>query len=166
MIINYPDSEELDLSMRKELHTLFKNLEEGVSEFTFANIYLFRNKNSYRISNLGQNKYLITGTRKGESFFLLPFGLPDSRLLDKLFKEYSTLKLVTEKQASLLSELGYTVIADRDNFDYLYLRENLAKLNGRKYHKKRNLINSFINNYSYSGRPLKGKYIKDALMIL
>ncbi|MEA5091886.1 hypothetical protein SDC9_12676 [bioreactor metagenome] len=32
---------------------------------------------------------------------------------------------------------------DRDNWDYVYLREKLATLSGRKYHGKKNHVNSF-----------------------
>ena len=35
---------------------------------------------------------------------------------------------------------------DRDNWDYVYDREKLATLSGRKYHSKKNHYNAFIKN--------------------
>lgn len=38
-------------------------------------------------------------------------------------------------------------IEDRDNWDYVYLREKLASLSGRKYHGKKNHYNAFKKEY-------------------
>ncbi|MBI5559795.1 MAG: DUF2156 domain-containing protein [Deltaproteobacteria bacterium] len=151
--------------MRKELHSLFSMLKEGVSEFTFANIYLFREAHNYRISRLGDN-FLITGSDGGERFFMLPFALPSSRLLNELFERFSSMKCVSEKTKETLAGLGFKVTEDRDNFDYLYSREEMSRLSGRKFHRKKNLVNAFISRYSYEGRPLTAKYVADALDVL
>ena len=38
----------------------------------------------------------------------------------------------------------------RRHWDYLYSVTDLAELKGRKYHKKKNLLNQFVKNYNYS----------------
>lgn len=43
----------------------------------------------------------------------------------------------------------YIFIEDRDTFDYVYLRENLANLSGRKYHSKRNHITAFNKKFNW-----------------
>jgi hypothetical protein len=55
---------------------------------------------------------------------------------------------------------------DRDNFDYLYSRTDLAGLHGRKFSKKRNMVHAFINNYEYCGKPLLEEHLPEALNIL
>jgi hypothetical protein len=40
-------------------------------------------------------------------------------------------------------------IDERDFYDYVYLRENLALLSGKKYQPKRNHINNFKKRYNY-----------------
>lgn len=162
----YPESAELTLGIRHELHPLFKKLTSGVSEFTFASIYLFRGAHNYRVSALGGGLYIITG-RDGETpFFMLPFGLPDAEVLRGLFEKHSSMKCVTEEQAPYLTEAGYAVSEDRDNFDYLYEREELSTLAGRRYHRKKNLVNFFTGHYDYEGRPLIEEYIPDAVAVL
>ena len=62
--------------------------------------------------------------------------------------------------------LHYAVVADRDNFDYLYRRSDMAELRGRKFHKKRNLLNYFRLHHEYTHRPLTADSINDAEDIL
>lgn len=166
MIPFYPNFADLALDLRPELHPLFQCLKEGISEFTFANLYLFRETHNYQISKSTNDLYVISGRDNNVPFFMLPFGLPERTLLDELFYKFNSMKCVSEGQAVNLTEMGYLVREDRDNFDYLYLREELAKLPGSKFHKKRTLINAFIDSYSYEGKPLTRNYIGDVLIVL
>lgn len=166
MIPNYPETTEITMALRPALHPLFQALPDGISEFVFANIYLFRETHNYRVTQIGSNCIAILGRDGSEPFFMLPFGLPEKSMLDQLFTERHCLKAATESQAQQLSNMGYHVHEDRNNFDYLYSREELAKLTGRKFHKKQNLVNAFINNYSYEGKPLLQEYIPHARQVL
>ncbi|MDD2465456.1 MAG: DUF2156 domain-containing protein [Desulfobulbus sp.] len=151
---------------RSLLHPMFRELRDGISEFTFANIYLFRKAHSYRLTRLADGTIALLGQDNGQPFFMLPFGLPESGLLAQLFQNHALLKAASKEQASRLAELGYRVLEDRDNFDYLYRRQDLAVLGGRYYHKKRNLIKAFVSNHTYAARPLREEYIADAVQVL
>jgi len=166
MIPNYPQSIEITMDLREVLHPLFQTLKEGISEFAFASIYLFRDVYHYHFSKLDDHLFVITGNDDSQPFFMLPFGFPEKLQLHELFENHSYMKAATENQAQELADQGYIATEDRDNFDYLYSREELAKLAGRKFHKKKNLVNAFINNYNYEGKPLLDEYIPDALEIL
>ena len=166
MIPNYPDSCSLSLELRPELHTRFQALEEGISELTFANFYLYRAKYGYAVSRLEEEQYLFTGRDSKGSCCQLPVGLPEPGRLLELFHQWKRMKTVSEPQAARLEDLGCTVDEDRDNFDYLYLRSDLAELKGKRYHKKRNLVNAFLNNYTYEGRPLTEDHKEDAFAVL
>lgn len=162
----YPLAVEISLAHRPLVHPLFQTLPEGISEFTFANIYLFRQGHNYRLSRLPDGHLVLLGRDGEQCFFMSPFGLPDKALLDSLMAENSRMKCVSITQKPQLEALGYAVAADRDNFDYLYSRRELAELSGRKFMKKRNLIKAFVNNHHYEGRPLLDEYLGDALAIL
>ena len=96
--------------------------------------------------------------------------MPDTPTLARLFKDHAYLKNMSETQCQSerirLEGDGFSVSEDRDNFDYLYNRHDLAELSGKAYHKKRNLVNAFINSYSYEQKCLDKGTLKDALAVL
>ncbi|HER63048.1 MAG TPA: DUF2156 domain-containing protein [Desulfobacteraceae bacterium] len=165
MIPLYPRTAELALIQRPTLHPLFRELPDGISEFTFANLYLFRKTHHYRVARLKEGPIIFLGHDR-QPFFMAPFMLPDPAVLKELFAHHRAMKCVSESQAVTLASLGFLVEEDRDNFDYLYLRRDLAELTGRKFSKKRNLIKAFLNNFDYEGRPLLEEHIPDALRVL
>jgi hypothetical protein len=166
MIAEYPDSAELSMDMRPVLHPKFQALAEGISEFTFANIYLFRRTHNYRISRLEDGLFVITGRDNENPFFMLPFGLPDKNIIRQLFDNYQTVKVATAGQAEKFTAMGYYASEDRDNFDYLYSLKDLVNLTGRKFHRKKNLLNIFVKNNECQAKPLLEEYRDDALQIL
>lgn len=55
-------------------------------------------------------------------------------------------------EASFPEEFKF--LPERDYFDYIYLKEDLINLTGKKYQPKRNHINKFKKNYSYEYKPI------------
>jgi hypothetical protein len=49
---------------------------------------------------------------------------------------------------------AFTIIPDRNYYDYIYLRDDLLHLTGKKYQPKRNHINRFRKLYDYQYIPL------------
>ena len=58
------------------------------------------------------------------------------------------------------------IYEERDFFDYLYLREDLQHLKGRKYQPKRNHINKFTSKYQWEFTQLNSKNCFDCLPLL
>ncbi|MDO5674675.1 MAG: DUF2156 domain-containing protein [bacterium] len=166
MLASYPDSTPVILELRPLLHPLFQQVQSGISEHTFANIYLFRNTHNYRLTRLADATIAILGRNQEQSFFMLPFGLPETVLLEQLFHDQSMMKCVSASQKTILEEQGYSVREDRDNFDYLYLRHDLAELAGRQFHKKRNLVKAFVSSHDYTAQPLTEEYVPQAIAVL
>lgn len=172
-IQTYPSFSPLNLDMRNELHPGLSLLDDGISEYCFAGLYLFRNAYNYQVAWLpGPSKKLVLkGTKEGEDFYAFPCGLPeDHGLRSSMLNEVSYVKGLAERFADPIriwaEQDARKVHEDRDNFDYLYLREDLATLEGRKYHKKRNHVNAFINNYQYEEKKFCSESIKDAYYVL
>jgi hypothetical protein len=164
-IAEYPGFSEVVLEDRAELHARFQALPDGISELTFANIYLFRDVHRYRVARLEGDLPVISGQDR-EPSFILPFGLPDEDRLGELFSRFGVMRCVSPSQAEELSRMGCRVWEDRDNFDYLYRREDMVGLSGRKFHRKKNLVNLFLRNNTCTGKPLLSEYAGDALAIL
>ena len=177
----YPDFAPIDLETRNEIHPRLLSAGDGISEFTFSNLYLFRNRYQYKIAavNTADNGIIISGETPGQGtrFFMTPCGFPGFDVLDDLFQSHDYWKNIPESllgfeagDSSLgrrLEERGIVVSEDRDNFDYLYLRAELAALSGKKFHKKKNLVNAFLNTWpDHAERPLEKDLIPDALSVL
>lgn len=58
---------------------------------------------------------------------------------------------------------SFYYIPERDYFDYIYLREDLALLKGKKYQSKRNHINNFKKLYSYEYIPITPELVPECL---
>jgi hypothetical protein len=166
MIGSYPNLTELQLPDVLELAPSLRVLPDGLSELTCAGLYCFRNAHHYRIGRLDDGTIILSGADKGTSFFVCPFGLPRPQLLAELFDRFDGLKLASVTQATLLREAGYETFEDRDNFDYLYRRTDLATLAGRAYQKKRNMVHAFEKSHSYEALPISRDRVPDAVEIL
>lgn len=167
----YPEFADINLDMRQILHPKMVMLKDGVSEFSFAGLYLFRKTYQYKLSWLPNDTIIISGVKAGDRVFMLPCGFPENMdLVNDFFARHDYCRCLSESDADsarvMLETNGYVVAEDRDHFDYLYLRKELAALEGRDYHKKRNLINAFINSYTYAEKPLTPENIPDAISVL
>ena len=70
-----------------------------------------------------------------------------------------------EKDKAVLEELypeRFTFTEDRDSFDYIYSREDLVLLSGKKYHSKRNHI-AFFEKQEYQYEELNDKNLSECL---
>lgn len=54
---------------------------------------------------------------------------------------------------------------NRDHFDYLYLRQELAELKGKDFQTKRNHVNKFKKRYDYRFVPLSAEMVPDCLRL-
>jgi len=167
----------LTIDLKSEMHPRLSLTADGVSEFTFSGLYLFRKRYDYRVSRCGPNGgFIVSGTQPetghGMSgrFFMTPCEAPERDVLESLFATHDYWKniseTVLEASRQKLEEWGVAVGEDRDNFDYLYSRRELAELAGKKYHKKRNLVHQFMNAYSHEQRPLTVELVPQAAEIL
>lgn len=57
----------------------------------------------------------------------------------------------------------FCLTEDRNNWDYVYSVSDLATLSGRKYHGKRNHINKFLKEYTYTYEPITKATIPECL---
>ncbi len=169
-IPEYPEFAPITFEMRDELYPRLNLLTDGISEFTFSNLFLFRRAYGYKVSRIPDQTAVISGVKNGEPFFLTPCAVPDRGVLEDLFRNHLYLKNLSESQSESrrvdLEQWGYRIQEDRDNFDYLYNREDLAELSGKAYHKKRNLVNAFLGTCSCEQRPLTKSNVADAVGVL
>ncbi len=166
----YPVFAPLSLEMAREISPHLVKLPDGVSEFSFAGLYLFRHRYNYHVS-FKDCLLIISGELEGKKFFITPCCSTDIATVQELFKTHDYWKLISPaflaKNREMMTAAGFGIIEDRDNFDYLYFRTELATLAGKKFHKKKNHVNSFELNYPvHSVKKLDLVTRKDAQMVL
>jgi hypothetical protein len=151
----YPDSRPLALEDRSLLQPIFDALQPRISELTFAGLWLFRRAHGYRVSRCGDSLLLLGHGYDGHPYALPPLGGDPTAAAARLLADGIPLYGVDDRLLAALSlPAGSTVEEDRDNFDYLYLREDLATLPGNRYHKKKNRINYFLARHDCVIEPL------------
>ncbi|MGI5848730.1 MAG: DUF2156 domain-containing protein [Christensenellales bacterium] len=133
-------------------------------EASFANIFLWGKLWNIKMAVDEYAMYLLLDN--GKRFFMLPpylqdcdinIGKPLKKCEEYMLGRYGTfiMKGFTEEiknktQNDCPGEYVFT--ADRANFEYVYLSSDLCKLEGKKYHAKRNHINKLIKNHSFTYR--------------
>ena len=126
------------------------------NDLNFANLYLLQRK--HKISLCFQDGFLF---RRYDGPYRRGFGFPvgdgdwDAAIsaLEQEAQDRSeplSFCLLTGKQKEILdyyraSQFQYK--SDRGDADYVYLQDDLAKLPGRKYQRKRNAVHQFVNAF-------------------
>ncbi len=135
----------------------FKNRYYENSHSNFTNLFMWRN--AYQIMWTIEDEVLyLKATWEDEEFALQPFG-PEEKMQQAIatwlayFKEQKKPFFMYGIEKSMVLQLeqyrdvGFEIEEDRDNFDYVYFSEDLIQLAGRKYHSKKNHLNSFKKSY-------------------
>lgn len=139
-------------------------------EMNFISIYVW--KRVYENKFYLDDKTLIFRSidEDGNYMFSLPYG--DLKYGMNLIFDYCkrsgiipNLWTSRGKRLDLFREhySSFEFIAQRDNFDYIYNRKDLAELAGKKYHSKRNHISAFSKKYNWTYEPLTNENMEDFL---
>jgi uncharacterized protein len=149
-IPDYPATRLLEPGDKPLFDDLFSRLQPRISEFTFANLYLFRRAHAYRLSMVDDALVLFGSGYGGDAYFLPPLTGSVGSVLSRLFGDGFLLYGADERfRDAYLQGEGIEVQEDRDSFDYLYLRTDLAELTGNRFHKKKNRINYFTRRHTF-----------------
>ena len=136
-------------------------------ESAFVNLLIW--ESAYNNMWAQEDGQLIIKSGKGEdSSYRLPFGNDFLKGIE-LVREYSGEKYpdfwVQEgaRLDNFKAHFGekYAFEENRDAFDYIYLREDLANLSGKKYHSKRNHISAFSKKHDWAFKTITPDNIAD-----
>jgi hypothetical protein len=164
-----------DLSLEEKplFDTVFNLFPPVISEFTFTNLFIWRHAYQLKISRL-KNLLCLLSDRGENSFFFPPIGEGDMvecyRILLQYLEGKGALSKIARVPEALVAKMdwkaeGFVAELDRAQSDYIYLTEDLIKLEGRKYHRKRNHIKQFKEKYSYQYIPLTSEWISECLRL-
>ena len=169
----FPQLKDLTLEDKPLCDQLFNQFPPQISEFTFTNLFIWRQAYQIKISHL-QNFLCLLSEQEGSSFFFPPIGEGDviecyQSLLQYLRGKGIPPKIVRVPEA-VVAQIDWKISGmkaelDRNQSDYVYLTQDLTELKGRKYHRKRNHIKQFQEKYSYQYIPLTPEWIPQCLQL-
>ncbi|GHU51291.1 hypothetical protein AGMMS49975_04220 [Clostridia bacterium] len=158
-------SEQIKLSDRELLMSYIKKSEFLNSEYNFT--VMFASAFVYGITySVVENCLCARGVDgNGQECIYFPQGGSADcvRALPVLIEHMRSLpncklSLLSDKMLGILKSCGlydeFSYAPRRDSYDYVYTRESLVNLSGKKLHGKRNHFNYFVNNYSYELRDI------------
>jgi len=162
----FPDFKPLQLEDRAVVHDLLWRYQPETSELTFTNLFIWRAY--YHVTWALYEDWLLflCIDSQGQAYALPPVGPTPRADVTRTFLTWIREERnvpqprIERADARLVSELvdlsDFSITSTRDHFDYLYDREDLATLSGRRYSAKRNHINKFKRVYGdgYSFEPL------------
>lgn len=172
-IPEFPQFKDFSLEEKPLLEGAFAKFPPVISEFTFTNLFIWRQAYQLRISRF-KNFICLLSDKGDESFFFPPIGEGDRgetfrTLLQYLREGVASPKIVRVPESMLtqIDGVGKSMRADldQDQSDYIYLTRDLIKLDGRKYHRKRNHIKQFKEKYSYQYLSLTPEWISECLRL-
>lgn len=140
-----------------DMYRLSNISEEYGSDVSYVNMFLYRKKYGISISfykDFYLRRYDNEQFLKGYGF---PLGKGDYReILELLMKDAENngrqlvFRMLSGQQKGILENLfpgQFEYTETRDDADYVYSRQDLADLAGRKYHKKKNHVSQFLRQF-------------------
>lgn len=163
----FPASRPLDMDDKRVLDPILALLQPRISELTFAGLFLFRKAHDYRLTMVKDALVILGKGYDGRDYFLPPLSENPAPALELLFEEEMELYGADEPFAErYLAGRGINLTEDRDSFDYLYLKEELATLPGSRYHKKKNRVNYFTARHRYEVEIFSADHLDQCLTVL
>lgn len=158
--------EALNLSHQALLEKKFNQLETFISEYSFANIYLFRAIHQYEVLMEADEVFVRGKTRDNDSFIMLTKH-PKFLTADQMkfaFSQASFLYPIPQEWirsfAPRMIQIGFREADD----DYIYRQTKLANYPGRHLDSKRNLVKQLtnqhqVNSIDFSDQKLEAEEI-------
>lgn len=148
-------------------------------EYLFSSLYMWRKLNNIKYAVI-DDVLIIEKNEEGKgTFYAQLFGYNKDNLtniIDELIKR----NLEFTDRDYLFGDVGdefvddlkkYTdfsidLVEDIDDSEYIYNTQDLIELKGKKYHSKKNHVNSFLKTYSYDIKTINNENVKSNCMDL
>ena len=144
-----------------------------LSEFSFPNLYLFRQTHEYETITTDHG-FFISGVTYDKKRYLMPMTSP-GKSGEECFSELKELLAggewdfvfpVAEEWLACFEEDQFGREYSPDDSDYLFFTEKFKTYPGKKMHKKKNLLNQFLKSYEALLVPLTDDVLDDARSVL
>lgn len=115
----------------------------------------------YRMVYDEEVKYCTPGF-KGNADKLLELIHEDAEMLGKDYR-ITCLSEEMKQEIESIKPSQYVFETDRAHSDYIYVVDELARLSGKKFHKKKNHLNKFLKNYDFTYEEISSDNVEDCI---
>jgi len=139
-----------------------------ISDYTFANIYLFRNISNYEFMTMDCGLFVSGQNKQKQSYAMLlndPRGC-DIQIFNNILNQQRFLFPVPQEWLSFFHEDKFIISCDEGDSDYIYLTEKMAGFKGKQYVRHRNHLNQFLSLFVPESEPISTKNSQDAMIVL
>jgi hypothetical protein len=146
---SYPDFKPVGLEDKMIFDEYLDCEPSEVCELSFANIFIWKDSEHPRWTILNGSLCVLVGPDFEEPYFLPPVGgerVPET--VTACLTHAPRLSRVPESFVDRYGA-GFRVEEDPGNFDYVYFRQELAELKGKKFDGKRNRIRKFESTFAH-----------------
>ncbi|MGX2971778.1 DUF2156 domain-containing protein [Helicobacter sp. T3_23-1059] len=148
------------LESKQILEPFLDKEDYEISDIVFGNLYIWKHARDIAYEILHDCVVIKTQYTNALPYFFYPFGNGDKiRALQDL-REFLKKQNLPPRFESIESKnidsiksvfSGLEFIAREERFDYVYSIDELIRLEGRKFHKKKNHLNQFLQNNGERG---------------
>jgi hypothetical protein len=159
--------ESLGLQHKDLLSQRLRSSAVPLSEYTFANLYLFRKDHDYEVI-MDKDLFVKGKSYDGHRYLMLTRDALalDIKYLKDLMKDVDFLFPVPEKWLPAFSSGEFEISFIEGDEDYVYTVEKMSTYKGRRLHNKRNLLKQYLETYKHDALPLTNDRIEQARFIL
>lgn len=157
--------EPLSIKHKDLLQSRFKSLDTKISEYSFANLFLFKEVHKYEV--LIDREVFIKGLSYDNYTYLMPtksLKEIDLDYLKEISKGFDFIFPVDERWGEALDNIK--IYHREGDSDYIYLKEKIKTYSGKSLHSKKNLLNFFLKEYTSSAKALTKETMNDVKYIL
>lgn len=140
------------LSDKSAVQKIFDYVNTECCEYCFGNVFMWSDVYKNKIS---LNNGIFVSKIAESSVYCYPVGCGDKKsVIEEIISNDKSAAFygLTEREKDELCTLfpdKFNITEDRDSFEYIYKTEDLANLNGKKYHSKKNHASYFEKNFDW-----------------
>lgn len=160
--------ETIDLKHYDCLADRFRKMNLQISDYTFANVYLFRNISNYEFITKDCGLF-VSGQNRQQQRYIMPLTDPhgcDVKTFGDMMGTCDYFFPIPQEWLHYFPEDQFLISYEESEADYIYLTEKMAGFKGKQYVRHRNHLKQFLSSYVPDGRPISADHYQDAVNVL
>lgn len=165
MLLNF---EPITLDKQHEYSKYFAECSQKASDYTFANLWGWSEE--YGLYWAWTDELVWIKQTIPEEFYWAPVGSWQEVVWNRCFDDYFSKQTIFARIPENLlkiwkNNLGHRLITEeaKGHWDYLYSVTELIDLKGKRFHKKKNLLNQFRKKYDFKFVPFEANMVERAM---